>query len=99
MAGRKPRARGGAPPGYRMRHDERWAAVTNQYGVPPPPRSALTLRLILATFGLLVCAAAAIVFALLDLPLPLILVAALLAVVAAVDLVVITRRKLHGEPG
>jgi hypothetical protein len=73
--------------------------VSNQFGVPPPPRSALTLRLILASFGLLVCAAAAILFALFDLPLVLILLAALLAVVAAIDLVVITRRKLHGEPG
>jgi hypothetical protein len=73
--------------------------VSNEYGVPPPPRSALTLRLILAAFGLVICTAAAILFAVFDLPLVLVLLAALLALVAAVDLVVITRRKLHGEPG
>lgn len=66
---------------------------------PPEPRSALTLRLILAAFGLVVCGAAAITFALLDLPLVVIVFAALLAVVAAVDIAIIIRRKLHGEPG
>jgi hypothetical protein len=66
---------------------------------PAQPRSALTLRLILATFGLVVCGGAAIIFALLDLSLVVIAFAALLAVVAAVDIAIIIRRKLHGEPG
>lgn len=70
--------------------------MTNPSGSPPPPRSALTLRLVLATFGLIVCTAAALIFAYAGLPAILIAIAALLA---AVDLVVIIRRKLHGAPG
>jgi hypothetical protein len=66
---------------------------------PPPPRSALTLRLVLATFGLVVSIGAAITFATLGLPTVLIVIAAVLALVAVVDIAVIVRRKLHGEPG
>lgn len=73
--------------------------MTYSDATPPPPHSALTLRLVLATFGLIVCGGAAIVFALLDLPPVLVALAALPAVVAAVDIVVIIRRKVHGEPG
>jgi hypothetical protein len=73
--------------------------MTNLGGTSPPPRSALTLRLVLATFGLIVCAGAAVTFASAGLPVPLIVVAVLLAVVAAIDLAVIIRRKAHGEPG
>ena len=73
--------------------------MTNLGGTSPPPRSALTLRLVLATFGLIICTGAALVFAYSGLPVALIVVAALFAVVAAVDLAVIIRRKAHGEPG
>jgi hypothetical protein len=73
--------------------------MTNLGGTSPPPRSALTLRLVLATFGLIVCTGAAVTFASAGLPAPLIVVAVLLAVVAAVDLAVIIWRKAHGEPG
>jgi hypothetical protein len=66
---------------------------------PPRPRSALTLRLVLAAFGLVVCAGGAVMFAYAGLPLPLTMVTALLAVIAAVDLVVIVIRKAHGDPG
>ena len=66
---------------------------------PPPPRSALTLRLVLAIFGLLISCGAAITFAVLDLPLAPIVIAILLAVVAAIDIAVILRRKRRGEPG
>jgi membrane protein YdbS with pleckstrin-like domain len=66
---------------------------------PPPPRSALTLRLVLAIFGLLISCVAVVLFAVQDLPPAPIAIAAALAVVAAVDLVIVIRRKMHGEPG
>jgi hypothetical protein len=59
----------------------------------------LTLRLVLAAFGLIVCIGAAIAFAVLDVPTVYVALAIVLAVVAAIDIVVVTRRKLHGEPG
>ena len=62
-------------------------------------RSALTLRIVLATFGLVVCSAGAVAFWVADAPVVLPLVAALFAVVALVDLAVVIRRKLRGEPG
>ena len=65
----------------------------------PPARSALTLRLILATFGLVVCVAGGIVFLLAGLPVWTAVVLFVLAAVALVDLVVVARRKARGEPG
>jgi len=59
-------------------------------------RSALTLRLVLAAFGLVVCTVLAYDA---DGPLVLPVLLAVLAVVALVDLVVVARRKLRGEPG
>jgi membrane protein YdbS with pleckstrin-like domain len=73
--------------------------VSNLSGTSPPPRSALTLRLVLAAFGLIVCVGAAVIFTFSGLPPALIVVAVLLAVVAAVDLVVVITRKARGEPG
>jgi hypothetical protein len=61
--------------------------------------SALTLRLVLASFGLVVCAGAAVLFILLEIPVIFVAVLALLAVIAAIDIVVVGRRKFHGEPG
>jgi hypothetical protein len=61
--------------------------------------SALTLRLVLASFGLLVCAAAAILFIMLEIPVVFVLALALLAVIAAIDIVIVGWRKYHGEPG
>jgi hypothetical protein len=68
-------------------------------GGAAPARSALTLRMVLATFGLLVCSAGAVALWVAQAPVALPLVAALFALVAAVDLAVIIRRKLQGEPG
>ena len=68
-------------------------------GGAAPARSALTLRLVLAAFGLLVCAGGAVALWVTDAPVVYPLVAALFALVAAVDLAVVVRRKLHGEPG
>ena len=68
-------------------------------GGAAPARSALTLRLWLALFGLVSCTAFAIWLAVLRAPLALVVVLALLAVVALVDIGVIVRRKRRGEPG
>jgi hypothetical protein len=65
----------------------------------PPARSALTLRLVLSAFGLVVCGLGAAAFlVLVDAP----VIAGILAFFAAVagaDLTVVARRKLRGEPG
>ena len=81
----------GARPDY---HDP-----TASFGGAAPARSALTLRLVLASFGLILCGIAAVaaltvaeqpVFA---------LFLAVLAAAAAVDIAVISGRKRRGEPG
>jgi hypothetical protein len=68
-------------------------------GGVPPARSALTLRLILATWGFLLCAAAAAVLLVVVNAPVLAAVAAFLAAAALVDIAVVARRKLRGEPG
>jgi Family of unknown function (DUF6343) len=68
-------------------------------GGAPAAYSALTLRLVLAIFGALVCAAGAALFAVVDAPVALVVVFAVFGAVAVVDLVVIIRRKRRGEPG
>ena len=60
---------------------------------PPPPRSALTLRLVLACFGLAMWITAAILSAVLDLPAGWVIAFGALAVVALVDLLIVARRK------
>ena len=85
------RARSRARPDY---HDP-----TAGIGGAAPTHSALTLRLVLAVFGLLVCTGGAIWTAAVGGPPWLVIVLALLALVAIVDLIVIGRRKAHGEPG
>jgi hypothetical protein len=67
-------------------------------GGAAPARSALTLRLVLATFGLLVCSAGAVVFWATGAP-AYSAIAAAFAVVALVDLSLVIRRKRRGEPG
>jgi len=62
-------------------------------------RSALTLRLVLATFGLVICAVFAVLAFLADVPLVFPIALAVLALIALVDLMVVARRKLRGEPG
>ena len=86
-----PDERGGrARPGY---HDP-----TYRLAGAAPARSALTLRLVLAGFGLLVCAGGAVLFAALGASWTVVLALTVLALVA-IDLVVIVRRKRRGEPG
>ncbi len=68
-------------------------------GGAPPARSALTLRLVLAAFGLVVCVGGGLLWLATLLPTWPAVVLFVLAAVAAVDLVVIARRKARGEPG
>ncbi|MGY1845630.1 DUF6343 family protein [Modestobacter sp. SYSU DS0875] len=69
-------------------------------GGAAPARSALTLRLVLAAFGLVICTVFGIIALNIDqLPVVFPIVLFVLAAVALVDLVVVARRKLRGEPG
>ena len=65
----------------------------------PPAQSALTLRLVLATFGLVVCVAGGVIFLAAGLPVWAAVVLFVLGAVALVDIGVIVRRKARGEPG
>lgn len=78
-------------PGY---HDP-----TAGIGGAAPAISALTLRLCLAVFGLVVCTAFAVWLYLIDAPIGFVVALVALAVVAVVDIAVILRRKRRGEPG
>ena len=62
-------------------------------------RSALTLRLVLAAFGLVVCVVSAVLTARADVPVVVTVALLVLAAFDLVDLVVLARRKLRGEPG
>jgi len=67
-------------------------------GGAPPARSALTLRLLLAGFGLVVFVVATVLFWNADAPVGALTCAAM-AVVAAVNVGWVVRRKRRGEPG
>jgi Family of unknown function (DUF6343) len=71
---------------------------TAGFGGAPPAQSALTLRLVLAAFGLVFCAGAAVLAAIIPI-IWLAIVLGVLAVIALIDLVVVARRKARGEPG
>lgn len=77
-------------PGY---HDP-----TAGFGGAPPARSALTLRALLAGFGLLVCAVGALIGFMNGL-VAIGVVLVVLAVIALVDLAWVLYRKRRGEPG
>jgi Family of unknown function (DUF6343) len=65
-----------------------------------PARSALTLRLVLAVFGLVVSVGGGLLWlAVEELPVWPAVVLFVLGAVAAVDIAVIVRRKARGEPG
>jgi membrane protein implicated in regulation of membrane protease activity len=68
-------------------------------GGAAPAQSALTLRLVLAAFGLIVCTVGGVVLLAAGVPVAVAVVLFVLAAVALVDLVVVARRKLRGEPG
>jgi hypothetical protein len=77
-------------PGY---HDP-----TAGFGGAAPARSALTLRAVLAGFGLVFCTVAAVVVIKAQL-VAFGVVLAVLAVIALVDLAWVLHRKRRGEPG
>ncbi|RZU30497.1 DUF6343 family protein [Blastococcus saxobsidens] len=64
-----------------------------------PAQSALTLRLVLAVIALVACVVGAIGVLAAGAPVWWAVVLAVVGVVAAVDIVVIARRKARGEPG
>ena len=66
---------------------------------PATARSALTFRLVLAAIGLVLWGGGAVLLALSDAPVLLVVIAAAGALIAVVDLIVVARRKAHGEPG
>ncbi|HET6391591.1 MAG TPA: DUF6343 family protein [Blastococcus sp.] len=73
---------------------------TAGFGGAPPARSALTLRLVLAAFGLVVSVGGGLLWlAVEELPAWPAVVLFALGAIAAVDIVVILRRKARGEPG
>jgi Flp pilus assembly protein TadB len=68
-------------------------------GGAPPAQSALTLRLVLAAFGLVVCVAGGVAALAAGTPVWFAVVLFVLGAVALVDLVVVALRKARGEPG
>jgi hypothetical protein len=85
--------------------DERYERGLDDYHDPtggvsgaPPARSALTLRLWLAGFGFVFFALITLLTALEGITW-LMVVAAVLAMIAAVDIVWVAHRKRRGEPG
>jgi membrane protein implicated in regulation of membrane protease activity len=91
---RRPRSREDYEEGLPDHHDP-----TAGFGGAAPARSALTLRLVLAVFGLVVCVAGGILFLAVGLPVWTAVVLFGAAAVALVDIGVIVRRKARGEPG
>jgi hypothetical protein len=84
-------------PDYRRGLDD-YHDPTAGIGGAPPARSALTLRLVLAAFGLVFCGVTAVIAARADLTVLAVLLG-VLAVIALIDLIVVARRKARGEPG
>jgi 1,4-dihydroxy-2-naphthoate octaprenyltransferase len=84
-------------PDYRRGLDD-YHDPTAGIGGAAPARSALTLRLVLAAFGLVFCGVTAVVAVRADLVV-VVIILGILAVVALIDLVVVARRKARGEPG
>lgn len=91
---REPRSREDYARGLPDYHDP-----TAGFAGARPAQSALTLRLILALFGLVVCLAGGLGWLATDLPVWPAIVLFFFAAVAVVDIVVIVRRKARGEPG
>ena len=91
---RRPRSREDYERGLPDYHDP-----TAGFAGAPPARSALTLRLVLAVFGLVVCIGGGLLWLRTDLPAWPAVVLFVLGAVAIVDIGVIVRRKARGEPG
>jgi membrane protein implicated in regulation of membrane protease activity len=91
---RRPRSREEYERGLPDHHDP-----TAGFAGAAPAQSALTLRLVLAAFGLVVCTGGGIIWLAAGLPVWAAVVLFVLAAVALVDLLVVARRKRRGEPG
>ena len=91
---RRPRSREDYERGLPDHHDP-----TAGFAGAPSAQSALTLRLILAVFGVLVCVAGGIAVLAVGAPMWAAVVLFVLGAIAVVDIVVIVRRKARGEPG
>src|SRR4051812_34266434 len=81
-----------------MRRDERerregTGALSTAGGHLPPARSALTLRLVLAAFGLIASVAGIVLVLVMDAPFGFVLLLGVIALSAVVDLIVVARRK------
>src|SRR6478672_666797 len=72
---------------------------TAGWGGASPARSALTLRLVLAIFGFVVCVAGAVALSWAEAGTFWVVLLGGLAVIALVDISVILWRKARGEPG
>lgn len=94
-----PEPTGDGPRSNRSRARPDYHDPTAGIGGAPPAHSALTLRLVLAAFGLAVCTVGAMWNAAVEGPLWLTIALGALAVIAVIDLGVIIRRKSRGEPG
>ncbi|WP_346622108.1 DUF6343 family protein [Blastococcus montanus] len=90
----RPRSREDYERGLPDHHDP-----TAGIGGARPAQSALTLRLALAIFGLVVCVLGGLGWLAAGLPTWPAVVLFVLGAIAAVDIVVILRRKARGEPG
>ncbi|TYP86888.1 DUF6343 family protein [Blastococcus xanthinilyticus] len=90
----RPRSREDYARGLPDHHDP-----TAGLGGAAPARSALTLRLVLAAFGAVVCVLGGLGWLGTDLPTWPAVVLFVFGAIAVVDLVVIARRKARGEPG
>jgi hypothetical protein len=91
---RRPRSREDYERGLPDHHDP-----TAGFAGAPPARSALTLRLVLAVFGLAVCVLGGIGWLATGLPAWPGVALLVLGAIALVDIGVILRRKARGEPG
>jgi hypothetical protein len=91
---RRPRSREDYERGLPDHHDP-----TAGFAGAAPAQSALTLRLVLAAFGLVVCVGGGVLWLAAGLPVWAAVVLFVLGAVALVDLVVVARRKRRGEPG
>lgn len=72
---------------------------TSGWGGAAPARSALTLRLVLASFGFLVALGFTIWAVATDVSTGYTVFAATVMVIAAINIAVVARRKARGEPG
>ena len=90
----RPRSRKDYEGGLPDHHDP-----TARFAGAAPAQSALTLRLVLAVIGLVACVLGGVAVLVAGAPVSWAVVLLVVGVVAAVDIVVIVRRKGRGEPG